>query len=926
MTLARLLATGSGRIEFRLQVEGWPYEYVTAQWMTRTITSGTYAGRVRIGGLRRDGIGFEEETGTVHGDLEGKGFAAKVVDSYGETVGASLISKPTQDAFFTATSTAADTTLDVTATGGFSTGDYLHVGTEVVKVTGKTATTLTVTRGVWDTTAQKHWIVGTGEQSQAAYIANKPSGLEGRRVWLYGYGEGDDPQGDGTLIFKGVCASDARLDDDGATWSFKVEPRSHVLKQKFGVNLGEPFRPRGILYTWTRPLLVEIWEHSGATNTTNPSTKERFCFIGFFEDQESFCTALESEIDSRISTFTNYASGMRIKCEQYGERWRFRFVAGSTRTKFVSIFATSLVDEIHGNWLKDSAFTNDLMTDVGTLATGDEVVSATMSGAALVLASQYLPELSKLGLEVWSIASKVNGYSDGLGTVPRGTYGGTNSVHPGGAVSWEFANPNALDLTDDLGPLCIYLDRDPGLTLGVTTAYLEIDAAGGAFPIRVANLDDYDPTYFKIRLKEWPAPYPSTAVYLGNTETKITLTTGFDISSLAGYRQNLVLYGPTYCNLGDMPLIIDDDFSADFDTNVGEAIKKRPWAQSRFWAGAKPKTLSELFAEEAKLLGLFLCSDSDGSINIKPTRFIAPTENTTATIDADKILISESAPTWERAAVSGYVNTAEISTGYNAADGEYKGAPIVIRDVASVSEHRAHNSVKIKPISTGSETWKDMADVWRPLLGYYGNDAATVGVDVPMSCYSIALGDSVTVSSDRIPDPFTGGRGATVAGIVTRRKWDLATGMGHFEIFVSYMNSAGYAPTAYVSAKSLVSGFTYDLTVSTSAPGSGPSMYASGEAVTDHFEAGDKVLVWQWDNAAPTTAAGTVVSVSASTVRVTFGGAFGGAPSASDPYAISFDDAVTIAADDSEEAYAFYSGSDCLIDFTTAITARRYGP
>lgn len=926
MTLARLLATGSGRIEFRLQVEGWPYEYVTAQWMTRTITSGTYAGRVRIGGLKRDGIGFEEDTSPPHCDIDGKGFVAKIVDDYSQTVCASLIAKPTVDTFITSDVTTAATTINVSSVTGFSAGQYLHIGTEVVKVSSVGASSLTVTRGKWDTTAQAHYVSGSGEKAFAAYIANKPTGIEGRRVWLYGYGEGDDPQGDGTLIYKGIASSDARLDEDGATWSFHVDPRSSILKQKFGSDTSAPFRPRGIFYPTHRPLVFEVHEHADETAASAVTDSARVRVSGFWEDQASFCADLSTFVDDAIQGFSDYANGMRIYAEPFGDVWRWRITVanpgGATPAKFITLMSVSAIDLAQMGWIEDSKPGNQMRDSFSLGDRGSDFYSYLFSD----LSYWAFSGLEMIQFTQWVTGSKQLPYDDGLSTVPRGSFGGFGKMEPSGLLAYDFRYPSTQTPATDLSRNTIYLDRDPGPPVGYSTVFGTVSTASGTTNFHRV-ISAYDAGLYSITTAPAKSKLQGKVhFWTGSTDAQTFISWGFVQKSIYGVTSDLQSISATYCNLGIVPLITSDDFASTFAANIADAIQKRPWAQVRSYISRKKRTLLDLYRNDLKLIGMFLCSDQYGAINASTHRFVSPTEVVSGSVGADEILISESAPTWERVGGSGYVNTVECSTDYNPNEDRYTGPTIIVRDVASVSEHRLSNSVKIEPVSFGSETWDDIADVWRPLVAYYGGDAATVGVDVPLTLFTVAVGDPVRITSDRIPDPSTGTRGTTASGIVIGRRWDMSTGIGRLTILVSYIGAAGYAPTAYVSAKSLVSGFTYDLTVSTSAPGSGPSMYASGEAVTDHFEAGDKVLVWQWDNAAPTTAAGTVVSVSASTIRVTFGGAFGGAPSASDPYAISFDDAATVATDTSQIPYAFFAGTNGKISFTTAISARRFGP
>src|SRR5690606_8968972 len=125
----------------------------------------------------------------------------------------------------------------VKSTVGFSVDDEVHIGTEAMLVeTVTSATVLRVFRQRWMTTLQKHF-AGDGDRLSYAIVTNRPRSLEGRVWFLYAYGEGDDPQGNGTLITRGIVATEPQASNP-TTWTITLDPITRCLDQPFGADLG----------------------------------------------------------------------------------------------------------------------------------------------------------------------------------------------------------------------------------------------------------------------------------------------------------------------------------------------------------------------------------------------------------------------------------------------------------------------------------------------------------------------------------------------------------------------------------------------------------------------------------------------------------------------------------------------------------------
>jgi hypothetical protein len=98
-------------------------------------------------------------------------------------------------------------------------------------------------------------------------------------------------------------------------------------------------------------------------------------------------------------------------------------------------------------------------------------------------------------------------------------------------------------------------------------------------------------------------------------------------------------------------------------------------------------------------------------------------------------------------------------------------------------------------------------------------------------------------------------------------------------------NYAGYAPSAAITGAALVTGNTWDLTVT-------QSLYApSGSDDLDFFTISDRVIARQTDDTSPASEVGTVSALSATVARVVFDAAAPWGGSFSGTYVLDFADA-----------------------------------
>lgn len=911
MSWARTLATGKGSIEFRLAIEGWPEEFVTAEQMAFEIPSGDFAGRVRLFGLDNEGIGYKDDVSPPHCDIDGSGFLARIVDTPGsQDVCASLVGAPVADAFLTSTAEISDTTLNVTDSDAFTSGTYLHIGTEVVRVTGKGTGTLTVAREQWDTKAQRHFVTLGSAGASAAYIADRPAGLEGRRAWLYVYGEGDDPRGDGTLAWSGKISSDAKM-EDGGTWAFQVDHMITVLDQKYGSDLDEA-RLRGVFYPWNAPLQILIEEYGSLTPVNPPAKSITLAVIGFWETNDEFVKDLSTLVASEISGFTSVANGMELWAESLGDDqpWYWRLKVGNPGL-FINVHSLSPVDQtlIGFTTGKTTKGVQNFVIDM-TTHQGKNLVSRPAVGIQSAFRNAF-PGLSIKGIHDPS-------FDENGGTCPRGTFGG--AANPPATVALADVRNASSFSQKYLQPDSVWVDADFDVP---SHAAINV-VIGGSDVGTYAVTDSHSPNrWIRCRWGKNLAKNSTLAGpthYVGNTDTSVTVTFGIRKQRLNGFIATLLSDSPADANRGATPFLREGDFDPGFQSQILSVAQRYPFS-IRDYVGKKARELGEVISADAKLLGMFVGANSVGQLTFREARHISPTEPVDFEFDS-YLHDREIVPTWEKAKVAGYVNGVEIHTGYDGAQDKHLGRMIRLIDQVSVSQHRTQNTIKVKPFSVASnveENYRDLEAMWRPIIGYYGHASAHVGFEVDLRAYGVELGSSFSIYSEHIPDPTTGKRDTVARGVIVSREWQLSQGRGKLGGFVSYVHAAGYAPAFTVTGQS-GSGTSWTLTVSKIAPDSGPSMYASGDEITDHITIGDEIRIWEWDDASPTVLSGTVTNVTAATIAVTFdstwtpGGTWVG----------SFD--VASEATDWEQRYCYLSQDNRLIGFATPAIAWRFGP
>jgi hypothetical protein len=899
MTWARVKETGSGKLDFRLVIEGCKRQWVTSSRLAVIRTDDRYS----YVGLKASSIRFSEVADLTSSRIKSSGFDVQIVDVDGQATD-EFAHVPDHTTWLTQDMSTADTTIHCLYNLGWVVGQTIHIGTECMTVaTLPDSISATVNRGTRNTTVQAHFTDDGSNLRAPEITTDKPSCIEGRRAFLYAYG--DEETGNGTLIFTGVCATDARLTKP-TLWEITIDPITTLLEQDTGGDLEEPVAPRGIHYYIDNKLLVKLTRLSGATFSSATSTDYAQFYLYdstatdgtyFFENQDEFCSALNALIVSATSTWATplTATGAgNTPCLQAvpttDGSWTFQYQTGST-PYWLIVDAESAIDP--------SFYTN-------------HPASYTLRDAP-----QTTLILNRIYTLVPRQPSAVYRPLAGLGTVPRGTYGHDRSVGvtlPGGIDWFRYLYLGGSGSLAGAGAFA---------SGGFTIEWPDGSSSRGASTTRHSALSVASGTR-RLEVQDWGFEDPADEVmrvWTADMLPQIKLSRTTARGSIADYITEICNTSADGANAGYSPLLTSSDVNlTEIQENVAEAANGFPFLNDRIYVQASTLKLSDVICPELLMLGLVPCMDANGKLTFRKCRQLAGTDTISGTVNASKQLTSVNAPTWERFQ-NGCINDITISTGWDPKEDKYNGTTFRVRDVGSYSRNKLARKITIEPKSycgydvDRSVSYRDIVPVLEPILGLFGYPYDVVTIPVPLSMFDVLIGDNVLVSSVHLPNSATGRRGVTNAvGIVTGREWHPSQAHGVLTILISLLNIAGYTPTSRITSTSLVSGTTYDITIAT---GSQPTGYAT----IDDWALGDEIQVAAIDSASPTVRTGTITTPFVSgtaTFRVVLSGAL---PAGT--LNVDYVSAADVQA--AQELYCFQANDSAIIEAGTGdVAARRF--
>jgi hypothetical protein len=825
MTISRLESKGStSGLAARLVIEGCPVVPVSYSAMEGMEADG----RERVVGLKIEGLVIDERVDLAHAELESRGMAVTIVERMRDRAFCGAFARaPDGIRYLAADLGTGDATLVLDSTAGVLVDDYLHIGTEVVKVGSvDDATTITLSdRAQWNTELQAHYAGNEREIGpQAVYIGRPPS-YEGRRAFLYTYGRGDDYQGEGTFRWRGVITMDARLDTKGS-WALQIDSLTELWKQDLGADLGPPVPPRGIYYPDSQPLrfVVSAFPAVGASREV--------AFSGFWETQEDFVADLNTWFSANIDG-TLEIETLRAVVREFGE-WDLSITLSATPADEYAILAYSPIDGELDDWLS---------ADGSSVEGRGRLDEPTASTTYRIVRDAAAPA--------------------GAGQVPRGILG-----RPAARTYTDSLTTEARANLSGASERRLYLGGTviPALVQGCEIQWADGDTTQHSF----SGFDASD---------RWIEPGPTPfKFWTPATLPEIKLKRVYASGGLADFRLALITHSPTYANLGAMPFLVGSDLE-DW-SEATEAERSIPFAADRLFVAYEGVKLVDLLQEEFKLRAVFPRFSVSGRIGLARLRLPASTETPDHEITEATIPRGDGPPTWERfggGTGSGSVNTARFRLGYNAATDEHEGREYVVRNRQAYADRKAPREVEIAPLSepnvradVAALGYDAIVRLAQPVLSVFGSPYATIQLPVTWEHFDALIGDVVSITSRHIPDVRTGTMGVEgLRGIVTGRTWELKRAKGKLTVLVSLGTVVGYAPAITIDDQNHMGSNLWTCVCTSDDPLGLVPWWQASDTISEHLEVGQRVRAIEWDSAAPSKQSGEITAIDDGTMTIT---------------------------------------------------------
>lgn len=886
MTYSDVIALGSGKFSFRLTIEGFHLEAVTSAAMEKAASGSNRARRV---GLSVRGVKISQRADLPRATIEAESATFELVD-YDDVWTAAFAADPAHTTWLGADAIGSFSSLTVDSTDGWPDEGFLWLSSEVIRYASKTSTSFgTLTRAQYNTISQDHYTWG-GARLGYPEITSSHTILQGRRVRLFAYGEGDDMQGDGQQIWLGIMSGEPRM--QGPSWSVSADPITALLEQDLGADLGPPLRPRGIFIPgpFSASFFVErITSTPSATprpipnqwlstrrDPAAPTTSISFFVQGFFETQADFVAELNAKISAVTATWAStitahvgtgpvaFAGG--DLSETSGYHFKAYIPPVSVAGETVNIRNTEYIAETEPTYgLCDDGF--------------GRPESLTTGGREFY----WRPSQSGDGRRRVPI--------ENAGIVPRGMFVpadlvGTISLPTGPLGIWE------------PGDARIYVDSDLAVTPNATAASLTInqdeyrtvkieavDAAAGYIDVTVdeselgSERDDGALGSGILGVKAF-AGSSSLSLLLGRTLNTVVPTGIGTYSLLKGLETDV----PSQVNVGALPMFQPGDWNeTEWLIGYGGSTE---YSRLREYMTVEAVPFGEIVSPDLQLASLYLALDSSGRMTVKRLRLATITDVGVGAIDKTFLLTDDDFPQYNLGAIGAY-NQIDIRDGYNARTDEYEGTPVRVRDVKAFGRNPSTRSLQIKPKSRyGGGRFvppEDAVRIATNVLGIYGTPYAYVTCDVPLQWLDVTLGLTVSFNTKQLPSR-DGKRGMeNVVGVVVAREIDLYAARITLTVLTSPSRISGYAWGGRIEMATAtnVSGDIWDINLE---PG---LYYAAGTLASDYLKSDDAIFVYVWDSTSSTTVSGTVGAVSGDTVRVKFDSTW---TPGSDEWAIAFDD------------------------------------
>lgn len=901
-----VIATGSGVVDYRLMVEGWPHEWVTNPRITHGDNRGE---RVVYPGLQYTGLKISERIvlRDAWPQVSNMTITLCPTDSNEDTLN-SFTRDVRPVATLTTPLTDSDTswaTFPITLAAGI-----YHLATEAVSCDGAN----NITRAHWNTGAQIHSTTIANTNNTVPIYAWPPT-MEGRRAYLYAYGTSDDVAGDGTVIWRGSVARPPKMAKDGVTWTIELMPITSVFDQNVGGNDQIEYRIRGVYHSSSAPMAY----YFRVDSTSHPSTGGGIARVrGFYETNSDWSAAVNTSLATEVAAA---ASDLGELVYTIADGVPF-FRGHLTSDAYFSVTVKDVVDG--DTTIGSPAYLNgepghngDTIDPGGSYA----IYGGDSSGKFFIWAGAFIPPYEyPLPTYRTFVGPPRLSYNGSVGSGIAGLALLTANYRDSGDTTWP-ENRVYLQSVDGLEVGDRLLVKDTG-DENHSPTILQIESINTALDQRYVELDMSHNGSF----------------YLSSDMVMVKITSYAASSNWAGFMQSVVDESPK-ANIGVTPWITANDVAVSTWAALWTTYPFHDYWRSRTYRFVKPVKVKDVLVPELQATGWMARLALDGKLDVSPMPLVSPQQTADASLTDDEILLPTSGmcgewPTWQ-AQQDGLVNIVFLKLGYSPYTDEFDSHfDYLIRMTDSISEHKSGDRAKqeIAPHSVPSmggslrqrllrvPEAKELADMVIGYLRTQSRDYAIVTVSVPFTKFAILCGSIVSVTSAYIPDGL-GGRGVSgKKAICVGRDWNLDPAQNSMGSLTLYFprdggRTAGYAPTGRVTNRVNTTGNIWVLTFSAANFYNLAWSEDNDGDIVKHFEVGDGIEILEVDVNAESRFVGSITDKpSSTTIEVTLDGTWvpGGSTwnmrfCANDEFATAFSD--------HQGAYCYVADQDGLVTF-----------
>lgn len=868
---------GRATLRYRVAFESLPYEAVSHSDMVK-VGSDALGIASRKKGLKIAGQKITYDLDIAQCRLSAGGITVGLVDIDG--VWTSLFTKqPEAISWITAdVSTAPGQVISLpdaaVITDQLGMSGMVWIDGEAIYYGSATGTTLEdLLRGAFSSHSSYHYVGDENEGLRSPEVTTWPVAIEGRRVRLYVYGDGDDPQGDGTLIWLGMVMSEPT--SNGVMWTVQCDNVVSVLKQTLGADLGV-VTPRGILIPETHPFILQFMEvprNLVPASGDGGVTYGPVSIFGYWESNDEFVADVNTEIAALIA-LVGPLDGQIVAKSDGADGWHFEFTPGPL-AYCIQVGSASMVDGPMG-------------------APGP---SGWGQPQLLGSSGPYQAPNITVDLVYYFFAQ-----DEGAGTVPRGIIDRGARIYMSGRVP-SIVTAASVGFKPDPGRAGSS-PQDAGVDSFLVGA---IDSVtGSAYFVLLGPADS---------VRHWTRSSAPTFRFCYN----FNRTIGAGGNSLWDLLDRITTLTPTIGNLGLCPPIYEDEWESEAWAVLSSGAVP-PLVSARNYISWSPKPLESVIREELKLAGYMLGVNSSGALTISRLRIAATTEPGRISITSTDILNDSAKLIFERAPF-GVWNTFSLQTGWDSLTNSFRGDMFVVRDVAAFSRASAQRVVSSTPFSGYDGpvpiSISDIQALASSALGVLGVGYQVLTVDVDASLWDVQIGQTVGITYHVLPSTGGVAEATERTGLVIGWAAELYTPRVTLKLLLGPRDYGGYAPAALISAQTNTSGNTWSLTVE-------ENLLPSGTTVADFLAAGDQVTIERYNTTVVSSNPGVVVSVSGTTVVVTTDAAW--TPGALS-WVLNFSAATDADLTTAQKRYVFIASATSTIAYASGnVSAKTFGP